>query len=339
MPSVSLSGHAVFSPWLAARDLAAYTFHSTQLRLQIVRHLLLRALVLLPLLLCSPAGFAQLLSLTFDDGLNPGTQAQARAWNEKIIAGLKDAGITAMVFPSLARTGRGEGLDLIMDWARAGHAVGNHTAGHRSLASPQLSLEDFIADVREADTVLRRFPTWTPMIRFPYLKEGDTLEKRDGMRAWMRSNGYLPAPVSIDASDWYYNQVYAEFSKQGALEQAARVKTAYIEHLLDRAAYYDGLARQVLGRSPAHVMLLHTSEINAASVPDIVATFRSRGWVFVSPKLAFADSFYASQPDTLPAGESLVWAHAKAQGVPGLRYPAEDSVYEEPRLRAQKLLP
>lgn len=55
-----------------------------------------------------------------------------------------------------------------------------------------------------------------------------------------------------------------------------------------------------------------------------------RGWVFVSPTTAFEDPLYTSSPDTLPAGGGVIWASAKARGVPGLRYPAEDSVYEEP---------
>jgi hypothetical protein len=38
------------------------------------------------------------------------------------------------------------------------------------------------------------------------------------------------------------------------------------------------------------------------------------------------------RPDILPAGESILWALAKQKGVPGLRYPAEDDVYEKPIL-------
>ncbi|QIL79691.1 polysaccharide deacetylase family protein [Diaphorobacter sp. HDW4A] len=294
---------------------------------------------LLSLVLFSSACWAQTLSLTFDDGLNPDTQSQAQEWNQRIIAGLKDADVTAMVFPSLARMGSERGMGLIMDWAKAGHAVGNHTATHRSLASADLTLDEFIADVRIADAALNHFPTWIPMLRFPYLKEGNTPEKRDGMRVWMKANGYRPAPVSMDASDWYYNQIYSAHSKAGSHEKAARVRAAYVEHLLDRASYYDGLAKQVLGRSPSHVMLLHTNEINAATLPELVAAFRKRGWTFVSPATAFNDPVYASQPSTLPAGESIIWARAKASGIAGLRYPAEDSVYEEPKLRAVGLLP
>ena len=300
-----------------------------------------RCLCALALLLCSSWSMAQTISLTFDDGLNPDTQPQAPLWNQQILSSLKAANITAMVFPALVRIGGAPspGMGLIMEWADAGHAVGNHTASHRSLASADMTLDAFTQDVMAADAALKHQPTWSPMLRFPYLKEGDTREKRDGIRSWMQANGYRPAPVSIDASDWYYNQIYAAHIKAGAPDKAEQVQQAYIQHLLDRAAYYDGLAQQVLERSPAHVLLLHTNAINAASLPAVIAAFQEKGWAFVSPMSAFEDPLYASQPDTLPAGESVVWALAKAQGIDGLRYPAEDSVYEEPQLREAALLP
>ena len=295
---------------------------------------ILRAIASLAVLLFSSLGFAQTLSLTFDDGLNPDRQAQAQVWNQQIITSLTDSGITAMVFPSLIRIGGDRGMGLVMDWAKAGHAVGNHTATHRSLASAETTLDEFIADVKKADAALRHIPTWVPMLRFPYLKEGDTEEKREGIRSWMKSNGYRPAPVSIDASDWYYNQIYSSLLGSGSHDKAVRVKMAYIEHLLDRAIYYEGLAKQVLGRSPVHVMLLHTNTINAYFLDDVIAALRDAGWTIVPPAQAFADSIYQEAPDVLPAGESLVWSLAKKQGVKGLRYPAESDVYEKPKLDA-----
>lgn len=283
--------------------------------------------------------FAQTLALTFDDGFNPGTQPDAARWNAQLLTALRAHGIEAALFPSLARTGGSEGLALVAQWAQAGHPVGNHTASHRSLADPEVSLDRFIADVQTADAALGKLPTFTAMLRFPYLKEGDTRAKRDGVRDWMARNGYRSAPVSIDASDWYYNIVHANHLKAGDAGKAERVKQHYIRHLLDRARYYDDLARKVLGRSPAHVMLLHTNQINAVALPEVIAALTAHGWTITSASSAFRDPLYAQAPDTLPAGESIIWAQARARGLPGLRYPAEDSVYEEPLLREAGLLP
>jgi hypothetical protein len=74
--------------------------------------------------------------------------------------------------------------------------------------------------------------------------------------------------------------------------------------------------------------------INASFLPDVLAMFREKGWKAVSAMTAFEDALYATAPVVLPAGESIVWSLAKQSAIPGLRYPAEDSVYEKPLLDA-----
>lgn len=81
------------------------------------------------------------------------------------------------------------------------------------------------------------------------------------------------------------------------------------------------------------MLLLHTNAINAAFLPDVIQAFKQQGWQLIDAKTAFNDPLYSMQNNTLPAGESILWALAKQQGVENLRYPAEDSVYEEPLLK------
>jgi peptidoglycan-N-acetylglucosamine deacetylase len=161
----------------------------------------------------------------------------------------------------------------------------------------------------------------------------------DSIRAWLRAHGYKSAPVSIDTSDWYFNQIWLRFQSPAEATKREALQREYIDHLLARADYYQALARRTLNRTPMHVMLLHVNAINAASIGQIAKAFESRGWKFSSPDRAFADPLYAAEPMILPAGESILWALAKAAGETGLRYPAEDSIYEEPKLREKNLLP
>jgi hypothetical protein len=121
-------------------------------------------------------GFRPVAGLMFDDDLNPNTQPEATLWNDQIITGLRESRVTAMVFPSRSRIGGAAGIDLIMAWAAAGHAVGNHTSGHRNLSSTKLTLDEFIADVVEADLAFRQIPRFVPMLRCPFLKEGNAVE-------------------------------------------------------------------------------------------------------------------------------------------------------------------
>jgi peptidoglycan/xylan/chitin deacetylase (PgdA/CDA1 family) len=285
------------------------------------------------------AAAAQMIGLTFEGGLDPASDRQAAAWNARLLKALDQQVLHAIVFPSLRHIGGERGLPLIEQWSAAGHGVGNHTAGHLNLGSPQVTLTRFIDGVERADAVLRALPTFMPLLRFPYLKEGDTRAKRDGMRQWMREHDYRAAPVSIDTSDAYYNQRYLALRAAGRSEPVRRLKRAYVRHLLERATYYDALAREVIGRSPSHVMRLHVSAINAATLPEVIEAFRNKGWHFVSAKSALEDPLYAMQPDTVPAGSSIVWALARQRGVEDLREPAEDARYERVILRKLGLAP
>lgn len=280
-----------------------------------------------------PIAAAQTVSFTFDDGLDPRTQPEAAAWTQRLLATLASHQVQAMFFPAGKNVDSPAGLEQVRAWAQAGHDIGNHTYSHRNFGSARLSIEAFTEDVLRAEQLLGSVPRWQRRLRFPYLKEGETADKRDGLRAWMDQHGYRPAPVSIDTSDWYYDQRYAA---RGPRPEASviRFRRLYLHHLFQRAQYYDELARQVLGRSPPHVMLLHTNRLNAEFIGDVIQMFRSKGWKIVAPSAAFQDPLYRTPAQALPAGESIVWALAQQSGLPGLRYPAEDDVYEKPVLDA-----
>jgi hypothetical protein len=136
----------------------------------------------------------------------------------------------------------------------------------------------------------------------------------------------------VDASDWYYSQRLGDRLKKNPQADTNPYKDAYLRHLYDRAQYYDGLSQAVLGRSVAHVLLLHHNLINALFLRDVIQMFKDKGWTLIDSEAAFKDPVYAMRPDILPAGESILWALAKQKGVPGLRYPGEDDVYEKPIL-------
>lgn len=294
----------------------------------------MKKLVLALLFLFPMLSSAQTISFAFGDGLDPREHTQAATWNAQILAALQATKTTAMLFPAGKVVDSPQGLSLVKQWSDAGHAIGNHTYTHTSLSNKNLPLDGFIADVLHADDLFSDLPNGSRRLRFPYLKEGATVDKRDGMRAWMAANHYLPAPVSIDTSDWYFDERFLAWCESHQTQDPAAFRRAYLAHVWGRAQYYEALAKQILGRSPAHVMLLHTSAINAAFLPDVLAMFKDKGWRIVSPQEAFKDPLFAQTTTALPAGESMVWALAKQAGVLDLRYPAEDGKYEQPGLDA-----
>jgi len=225
------------------------------------------------------------------------------------------------------------GTRILERWSAAGHRIGNHTWDHRSLGGP-ISPEDFEAGILRCEDVLRKCSGFRKWFRFPALKEGNRREKRDQVRGFLAQHGYRNGAVTIDTSDWYYSQRLVERLQAEPKFDAARFRQPYLDHIWDRAQFYDSLAREALGRSVANTILVHYNLINALFLADILAMFRSKGWGVIDAEEAFMDPVFSKQPDTIPGGESLIWALAKESGKfeGRLRYPGEDDVYEKPKL-------
>ncbi|MES2627249.1 MAG: polysaccharide deacetylase family protein [Pseudomonadota bacterium] len=159
------------------------------------------------LLLAFPLfSLAQNIALSFDDGFDPTTQQKAAEWNAAMLDGLSRSGVKAIFYASGSRVGSPEGLSLVSNWGESGHDVGNHTYSHFSLGAN--SLENFIQDVEKNEELLKNTAGWVYRFRFPYLKEGRTVETRDGFRRWLTEHNYESGAVSIDTSDWYYSDRY-----------------------------------------------------------------------------------------------------------------------------------
>jgi peptidoglycan-N-acetylglucosamine deacetylase len=294
-------------------------------------HCAFTACLTLIALLSSGLAESRSVALTFDDGPNMADQVglSPADRNAAILKQLADAHLKSILFVTRTDTDPNRN-GLIRQWGLQGHEIGNHTATHPDL--DEVGLADYEQELLSCEKAIGSFPGFTRRFRFPYLKEGNTVEKRDGFRKFLDTHGYRTGPVSIDASDWYYSQRLSERLKEHPDADTKAYKDAYLRHLYDRAQYYDSLSRRVLGRSVSHVLLLHHNLINALYLADVIRMFREKGWTLIDSELAFKDPVYALRPNTLPAGESILWALAKAKGIPGLRYPGEDEIYEKPIL-------
>ena len=292
---------------------------------------------LIALSLYNPS-YAKELALSFDDGLNPTTNPKAQQINDDLLQHLSEHKIKSIIFPSYIKIGDTKGKNLVKQWGEQGHLIGNHSAFHQNLNKDDVTATEYIQSIKINETIFSDLPNFVYLYRFPFLKEGNTVEKRDSVQTWLISNKYKHGSVSIDASDWFYNIKYLEYIKSKNNEKLELLKQAYISHLLDRAQYYDNLALQTIGRSPKHVLLLHTNAINAAFLQDIIAAFESHEWNFVDAEEAFKDPLYTQYSQNIPAGESIIWSIAKSNNFSNLRYPAEDAPYETENLKEHRLL-
>jgi peptidoglycan-N-acetylglucosamine deacetylase len=226
------------------------------------------------------------------------------------------------------------GRRLVRSWSEAGHLIGNHSYSHFSYNDPNISFAKFSGDLLRGEQVVSGLPNFQKLFRFPYLKEGDTAGKRDQMRVFLAGHAYRNGHVTIDASDWYYDQRLRARLAQNPAADVRSYRDPYLAHLWDRAAYYDGLAESLTGRTISHTILLHYTLLNSLFLDDVLTMFESKGWQLVSAQAAYQDSVFSNAPRTLPAGESLIWALAKESGKfeGKLRYPGESDEYEKDKL-------
>lgn len=266
----------------------------------------------------------------FDDGPVLVGDARHRAILDALDgAGIKAAGLITGKHVNDAASARRLSL-----WSEAGHTVGNHTWEHAYYggADPR----DLGPEIDQVAPLIGRLPTWRPLFRFPYLAEGRTRETRDRMRADLRARGLSNAHVTIDASDWYVNQRMLARLAEDPGADVTPYGDYLVAHLLDRARFYDQLARDLLGRSPAHTLLIHHNLTTALFLPKVAAAFREAGWTLIDADEAFADTAFRAQPDIAPCAHSLIHQLAKADGRfdDRLRYPGEDGPYEAPAMDA-----
>ncbi len=273
------------------------------------------------------------VAITIDDfGLDNIPKEEAEMRSRVVLDALQKHSIKAAGFICGRRVDNENGKMILRDWDNANHLIANHTYSHWYYH--RRSLEEFKQDVLRCEALIKDYKNFKRLFRFPMLKEGDTVERRDGMRAFLKERGYKPGYVTIDASDWYIDERLRERLKQNPQADVTGYKNFYLAHIWDRATYYDNLSRKVLGRSVKHTLLVHHNTLNAISLDELLAMFKRKGWQLIDAEEAFADPVFVAEPNILPAGESIIWALAKQTGKFDklLRYPAEDSVYEKPKM-------
>ena len=273
------------------------------------------------------------ISFTFDDGsIRDMPNYTLEEWNNMILSTLRKHEVKAVLFPAAKFLPGEKGEYILSTWNDEGHKIGNHTYHHPNFNSDKITLEQFKLELTDNDSVLRSYSNFIPLFRFPYLKEGNTLDKRDGFRRFLTEQQYKIGHVTIDASDWYVCSRLIKALKNDSSTPISDYRDFYVQHIFDRACYYDSLATLLTDRKIKHNLLLHHNLTSALFLEDLIKKFKSEGWNIVDADEAFKDPIYNELPKNLPAGESLIWAIAKESGSYEsiLRYPAEDSRYEKP---------
>jgi peptidoglycan-N-acetylglucosamine deacetylase len=296
-------------------------------------------LLLCALLIATPAVAQKRIALTFDDaprGVGAFLNRQERA--RRLIAALRKARVAqAAFFVNPGRVESPADAVLVDDYVRAGHVIANHSFSHLHLN--QLSAADYLADLDKAEAWLKPRHGYRPWFRFPFLDEGGKDKvKRDAVRAGLAGRGLINGYVTAEGSDWNIEQLAVDAKKAGKTIDMAALRDLYVETHVQAADFADGLMIKTIGRSPAHVMLLHETDIAALYIADLVKALRADGWEIVTADVAYADPLKAAAPDVPSANGTLTELLAWEKGLPAPRWYARNDLRIANPLFAERVL-
>jgi peptidoglycan/xylan/chitin deacetylase (PgdA/CDA1 family) len=257
---------------------------------------------------------AKRIAITFDDAPLPdGPLFTGTERARRLIAALKAADVPqAAIFVTTGNMKDAAGEARIRSYAAAGHVLANHSHSHFWLKD--VGPAAYLADVDMARKHLARFENVRPWFRYPYLNESPNIESRDAVRAGLAQRGLMNGYVTVDTWDWALVDLMRQAKTTGREMDMDALRDLYLEVMLHAVDNYDGLAREALGRSPAHVLLAHENDLQALFIGDLVKALRERGWTIVTPDEAFSDPIAREVPDTLHNGNGRVAALAAVRG-------------------------
>jgi|CZKL01.1.fsa_nt_gi ketosteroid isomerase-like protein len=182
-------------------------------------------------------------------------------------------------------------------WIDGGMNVGSHTWSHMSLSAN--SAEAFENEIALNEPALAEYAgkrDWH-WFRYPFLWEGDTLEKRHAVRGYLQEHGYRVAQVTLDFEDYAWNDAYGRCSAKHDDAAINSLRQSYI----DTAVEYIKLGREEqqisFGHEIPNVMLLHATAFTTLMLPDLLGLLRSEGFMLAGLPEVEKDPAYALDPD------------------------------------------
>jgi peptidoglycan-N-acetylglucosamine deacetylase len=253
-------------------------------------------------LICAVSSSGQQVAFTFDDlpahGPLPTGQTRLQIANS-ILTTLHDQHIPQVYgFVNGAKLEEApDDLAVLKAWRAAGQPLGSHTYSHPALND--LTPAEFESEIAKNEPLLSTLMAgqdWR-WFRYPFLWEGETLEKRRAVRAYLQQNGHQVAQVSLDFEDYLWNAPYARCVDKHDDKAIDSLRATYLSTVDQYITVFRDVTHTLYGRDVPYVLLLHIGTFDAKMLPDLIALFRSRGFTFTTLPEAMKDPVYREDPD------------------------------------------
>ena len=236
----------------------------------------------------------------------------ARAATAKILSTLKKHKVSAVGFVNERMLGeageRDARIALLREWVDAGMILGNHTYSHPDFN--RLTVEEFQEEITKGEVVTRQLmrsrQPYQLYFRHPMTHTGDTREKKEAIEQFLSARGYKITPHTIENSDFIFNVGYARAVQKGDKALAKRLRDAYLDFTIAATEFAEKISPEVFGREIPQLLLIHSNDITADSLDEMLQRFAARGYKFVSLDEVMADPAYQTK-DTFVTKFGPTW--------------------------------
>ena len=230
---------------------------------------------------------------------------------EKLITALKQNSL-----PPTVDFLTGESLDqqLQEEWLRSGNLIGNMT--YAGLSVKKRSAQEFVSALDKNEQALA--PLWVKFerkqkyFRYPALKLGMDAQRPREVRAYLKQNGYVEVPATINSRDDYFSQPYCAALARGDVVCANFISATFKSLLLDNTIRARAAARKIAGRDVKQIWSIGASQLTCDLLNELLRWCKAMGVRFISLDDALSDPFYASEDVTNTANQ-IIWETRRAQ--------------------------
>ena len=246
---------------------------------------------------------AQKLAITMDDlplngDLPPGVTRAETAKNVLAILEKRHVPPVYGFINAKKLEGSADGAEALKLWA-ATEPVGNHTYAHMDLE--QNTAEAFEREIAEDEPALESLKgdakdSWH-WFRYPYLHEGDTVEKRRAIRAYLKAHGYRIAQVTLDWEDYLWNTAYARCAAKNDSKSIDWLRSSYLNTASEFLDLGRAQAKLIYGHEINYVLLMHLGAFSSTILPEALDLLNKKGFKLVTLEEAESDAAYDGDPD------------------------------------------
>jgi len=179
-------------------------------------------------------------------------------------------------------------------WLQSGNLIGNTTySGKKARKKNGKALvEDIDRNDKTVSPLWSKYRPKQKYFRLPQLKNSRDPNAREMIEGYLKQNGYIDVPASIEVRDYKFAQVYCASMARGEQLCLNLVKEYFKRYLLDTTLRTRAVTQRLAGRDIKYILMIGASQLTSELLGEILAWYRWLGAEFIPLDEAIEDPFY-----------------------------------------------